>query len=82
MTKPTPAQHVRYERMIQLRKKIIMGWPMGRLEAFCKSKFGMHDPAHIRGLIDEAAQPYRLKFKKEQESQRTLDGGAAIDRKI
>ena len=80
--KPTPAQHARYNKIIQLRKKIIMGWTMNRLEAYCKSKMDVHDPAHIRGLIDEAAQPYRLKFKKEQESQRTLDGGAAIDRKI
>lgn len=56
---------VRHNRVLDIRKKIEMGWKMEDLISFCLLRL---DVSRITALnyIDEAAEPYRKKYQEQQ----------------
>lgn len=57
-------KQIRHGRVLDLRKKIQKGWTMKQLLDFCQVKL---EVARITAIsyIDEAAEPYRIKYLKE-----------------
>lgn len=58
------ANQIRHNRVLDLRKKIQLGWSMPDLINFCRLKLDVSRPTAI-SYIDEAAAPFR---KKHQEA--------------
>jgi len=56
---------IRHNRVLDIRKKILMGWKMEALLDFCKVNLGV-TKVTADSYIDEAAEPYRKKYQKEQ----------------
>lgn len=56
---------IRHNRVLDIRKKISLGWKMEALLDFCKVNL---DVARVTAIsyIDEAAEPYRKKYETEQ----------------
>ena len=73
---------VRQSRICRLRLKIQDGWNMDDLRRYVSETMGMEEKNRIEALIDEAALPFREKYRREQESQKTLYGENAIDKVI
>lgn len=56
---------VRHNRVLDIRKKIEMGWKMEDLIAFCVNRLDVTRTTAIN-YIDEAAEPYRQKYQEQQ----------------
>lgn len=61
---------IRHNRVLDIRAKIIMGWKMKALLHYCEDNLGVSRVTAV-SYIDEAAEPYRKKYKKEQENATT-----------
>lgn len=55
---------IRHGRVLDIRKKIQLGWTMPKLLDFCKVNLGV-TKITATSYIDEAAEPYRQKYQKE-----------------
>ncbi len=60
-------KQVRHNRILVIRKKILLGWTMESLLNFCKVNLGVTKITAI-SYIDEASEPYRKKYQKENEN--------------
>jgi len=56
---------IRHSRILNLRQKIAKGWNMEQLHAFCRTNLKVTKPT-ANAYIDEAAEPFRKKFKETQ----------------
>lgn len=59
------SNQIRHNRVLDIRKKILQGWTMEDLMAFCTNKLQVAKVT-ATSYIDEAAAPYRKKYEKEQ----------------
>ena len=55
--------HIRHNRVLDLRKKILKGWNMKTLLNFCEVKLGVSRVTAV-SYIDEAAAPFRKKYQE------------------
>ena len=70
---------IRQARIYRIRNRIQDGFTLQQLHDYAAVTMGIEDTRTRTSLIDEAAQPFRLKYAKEQESQKTLHGKPAVD---
>lgn len=56
---------VRHARVLDIRSKISKGWSMQDLLNYCKVNLEVSKVTAV-SYIDEAAEPYREKYQKEQ----------------
>jgi len=58
-------RQIRHNRILDLRKKIQNKWTLEQLHKFCKINLGVTKATAV-SYINEAAEPYRIKYQKEQ----------------
>lgn len=63
----TKNKEIRHNRVLDIRKKILSGWKMEELLNFCKVNLDVTKITAV-SYIDEAAEPYRKKYQKENEN--------------
>lgn len=59
------AKGVRHNRVLDIRKKIKLGWKMEDLIGFCVTRLEVSRTTAL-SYIDEAAAPYRQKYQEQQ----------------
>ena len=57
---------IRHNRVLDIRKKISLGWKIPDLIIFCTKNLGV-TKLTANSYIDKAAEPYRKKYQKDQE---------------
>ena len=55
---------IRHNRILDLRSKISKGWNLEQMLSFCINKLQVSKQT-ANSYIDEAAEPYRKKYLKE-----------------
>ncbi len=56
---------LRHGRILDIRLKIRKGWTIPQLEDFCQKHLKISKPT-MKSYIDEAAEPFRQKYWREQ----------------
>lgn len=56
---------VRHTRILDIRKKIELGWKMPDLVSYCLINLGVSKPT-ATSYIDEAAEPFRKKHEADK----------------
>ena len=64
------AQQKRHNRVLDVRKKIELGWKMPELILFITKHYDV-TKITAEGYIDEAAEPFRKKYQEEQNESKT-----------
>jgi len=63
---------VRHNRILQLRKKMLLGWKIPALMAFCTIKLGV-SKLTAESYVNEAAEPYRKKYQQQQAAKKVAN---------